>query len=146
MKLTPTQASAMKEMLREVLKERSPEEVVLVEHCLDKPPKKKADGMLGFGIGHEAVLLLPSLLLIFEEFVKSSATEAARDWGKEFADWMFGEPDKKIDPNAFAKLGHVIRGHLEKQGFSSAEASAISDSVVAAMIGKPSIIRKLVKN
>jgi hypothetical protein len=146
MEFTPTQASALKELLSDVIQKCSPDEIILVEHCLDKPRAKDADGMLGIGINHEVILLLPPLLMVLKEFASTSAAEIAKHWGKELANWVIGDKPSNVDPAAFSQLGHVIRSRLEKQGFSSPEASSVTDSVIVAMMGKPNIVRKLVRN
>ena len=144
MKYSKIQQEAIKQILTEVLSSTRPEEVALVESSFDKDDSKS--DLLGFGSGVEVELAIMALLPILEKLATTAANKFAEGWGQHLAEWLFAKdkPDHALNSECLIELREAVVMRLRDQGFDSANAARIGDSMTAVMISHPTLVRELI--
>jgi hypothetical protein len=145
MALANIQARAMEQILRDVLAEVSPEEVILVDGSVTAKPASEFNGVLGFGIGAECLLVLPIVLDVLKELASTTTVELAKKWGKDLAEWITGHPSESVGVRELNQFAGILKGRLEKRGFTLEKSIQITDCVVATLASRPKLLQELVK-
>jgi hypothetical protein len=144
MSLSAEQTQAAKDILRVVLSQASPDELMLVDDSIDRSGEDdKMDGMLGFGIGPEYQLLLPVVLAALKEIASSTAADLIKAWGLDLVKLIAHPHHESIDPAAMKQLRSVFLARLEKQGFGTAQATQAADCIVATIASRRDLLGKL---
>jgi hypothetical protein len=145
MTLSDIQINAIEHVLRDVLAEVSPEEVMLIEGSVTAKSAREFDGMLGFGIGPEFLLVLPVVLEGLKELASTATVEVAKKWGKDLAEWMTGKRSDAFSTRELQRFAELLRGRLEKRGFPSDKAVQITDCVVATLVSRPKLLQDIAR-
>lgn len=144
MSLSADQTQAMKDILRNVLSQVSPDELMLVDDSIGRTgDDDKMDGMLAFGIGPEYQMLLPVVLLALKEIASATAADLIKSWGVDLVKLVTHGHHDSIDPAAIKQLRSVFLIRLEKQGFGPEQATQAADCVVATMTSRWDLVGKL---
>jgi hypothetical protein len=144
MSLSAEQTQAAKDLLREVLSQASPDELMLVDDSIGRSGEDdKMDGMLAFGIGPEYQMLLPVILVALKEIASSTAADLIKAWGLDLVKLIAHGHRDSIDPAAIKQLRSVFLMRLEKQGFGPEQAAQAADCVVATMTSRWDLVGKL---
>ena len=146
MKYSSEQQSGIKSLLSDVLFSTKPEEVFLVDHVFDRPVdvQRRSDA-LAFGGGPEVILWMYPIFHVLCDLAKATGKGFSEKWGEQLAQWLWGDkPSARLEPTALANLRIAVVQRLSSEGVSVQDSERVGDSVLAALVARPELLRQVV--